>query len=535
MVLVMLICTALAQIAVASSKEEAYEVVRSVDVRDGGLMYISDSIYVEPGRTVKVGFDIALKDKLVTFYAEQPTVETRYTEEEQPPSLFFIEMRNVGGQAVRAKLVTVFKDLVTEEDSKTFVANVPVLPVIKKTVASFYMVVRFPSGSEVSLPERPGFNYTDTRDGVFTEAKDVDLLSPASVAVKFKNDRFSITFVERADVTVYLENQRRVSFSLKVVNHGKSSISEVKLLLPANATLLGVKDSLGALSSSYTRETGSLVVKPRWEVRGGERVSFTVEYLEPYATQPGGTYALGYPSLLDAAYGEYVLKVILPPGYDFKGSSPEPDELFKDQSGATVLSYVSRGVATLKPRATVSISYVEGMSLVPYLPYLWVATLSAIVSAAVVHRLSRKAKAPALSEEVKEALKAVTSRIPEVARACERLASSIPSDKKSLSRWSRGVYEGELAAIKRDADRVGALKKRLGGFPEIMAKLSSLEAQVSELLGTMTALGRAVEDFRLGRIGKVSYDRITKEYAKDVSSLSSRIRDMAREIEAYLR
>lgn len=535
-ILIILACTVLAQVAVVSSEEKVYEVIRNVEVKDGGLVYVSDSMYIEPGKTIRVGFDMTLKDNLVAFYAEQATIETRYVEEEeQLPSLFFIEIKNVGEQTIRTSLVTVFKNLVTEEDSKTFVANVPMLPVLRKTVESFYMVARFPSGSTVELPERPGFNYTAMRDGVFTEAKDMDLLSPTSVSVTFKNDKFSILSIERADVTVFLGDQRHVSFYLKIVNNGKSSINEVKLLLPKDATLLNVKDSLGTLSYNYIQENNMLTVKTRWEVKGGEKVSFIVEYLEPTVQKSEGTYVLSYPSLLDVAYEEYVLEVVLPPGYELKESSPEPKEFIKDQSGITMLTYVSRSIATLQPKSTISINYVVSMGLVPYLPYLWVATFGALLASAITYKLSRKPKAPVPPEELREALKTLTSSALGMVRACEKLVSSIPLDKKSISKWSRSAYESELASIKRDADRVSATKKRLGGFPEIMTKLAPLEVQITELLGIMTALGMTVEDFRLGRIGKAVYERITREYTKDVSSLTSRIMDTIRDIEASLR
>ena len=531
-ILIILVCTALAQFTVASS-EEVYEVIRNVEVRDNGLMYISDSLYIGPGKTAVVGFDMALKDKLVTFYVEQATIEARYLEE--PPYLFFIEMKNTGEQTVRANLVTIFKNLVTEKDSKTFVANVPVLPVIKKTVTSFYMVAHFPKGSKVELPERPGFNYTAAMDGIFMEAKDIDLLSPMSVSVRFKNDYFSILFVERAEVTVSVGNQKEISFYLKIANHGKSSMNEIKLLLPKNATLLNVKDSLGTLSYSYTQEDGVLKVKTRWEVKGGEKVSFTVEYLEPYTQELGNTFVLSYPSLLDAAYGEYILKVILPPGYEFKTSSPEPEEFVKDQSGTTTLTYISRTVASLQPKSAIIINYVAGMNFVPYLPYLWIVTVGVLLTTVITYKLSRKPRMPAPSEELKETLKTLTSGLLGIIRTCEKLASSIPLDKKSLSKWSRSVYESELVSMKRDADRIGALRKRLGGFPEITSKLGSLEVHITELLGIMTALGRTVEDFRLGRIGKAAYERITKEYTKDVSTFASRIMDTIRDIEASLK
>ncbi|MEM1665767.1 MAG: hypothetical protein QXW12_00225 [Nitrososphaerota archaeon] len=534
-ILIVLACTVLAQFTVVSSEEEVYEVVRTVNVKDGGLVYVSDSMYIEPGKTIRVGFDMALKDKLVAFYTEQATIETRYVEEEQLQSLFFIEMKNVGEQAIRASLVTVFKNLVTEEDSKTFVVNVPMLPVLRKTVKSFYMVTRFPIGSIVELPERPGFNYTTTKDGIFMEAKDVDLLSPTGVSVKFKNDKFSILSVERAGVTVSLGNQRYVSFYLKIVNHGKSSINEIKLLLPKDAALLNVKDSLGTLSYNYIRENSTLIVKTRWEVKSGEKVSFTVEYLGPSVQEPEDTRVLSYPSLLDVVYGEYVLKVVLPPGYELKVSSPEPEELIRDQSGTTMLTYISRNVATIQPKSTIIIDYVTGMSLIPYLPYLWVATFGVLLMSTITYKLSRKPKAPAPPEELKEALKTLTSGVLGMVRDCEKLASSIPLDKKSLSKWSRSAYESELASIKRDADKVSAIKKKLGGFPDIMAKLSPLEVQITELLGTMTALSRTIEDFRLGRIGKAAYERIIREYTKDVSSLTSRIIEIIRDIEASLR
>ena len=531
-ILIILVCTALAQFTVASS-EEVYEVIRNVEVRDNGLMYISDSLYIGPGKTAVVGFDMALKDMLVTFYVEQATIEARYLEE--PPYLFFIEMKNTGEQTVRANLVTIFKNLVTEKDSKTFVANVPVLPVIKKTVTSFYMVAHFPKGSKVELPERPGFNYTAAMDGIFMEAKDIDLLSPMSVSVRFKNDYFSILFVERAEVTVSVGNQKEISFYLKIANHGKSSMNEIKLLLPKNATLLNVKDSLGTLSYSYTQEDGVLKVKTRWEVKGGEKVSFTVEYLEPYTQELGNTFVLSYPSLLDVAYGEYILKVILPPGYEFKTSSPEPEEFVKDQSGTTTLTYISRTVASLQPKSAIIINYVAGMNFVPYLPYLWIVTVGVLLTTVITYKLSRKPRMPAPSEELKETLKTLTSGVLGIIRTCEKLASSIPLDKKSLSKWSRSVYESELVSMKRDADRIGALRKRLGGFPEITSKLGSLEVHITELLGIMTALGRTVEDFRLGRIGKAAYERITKEYTKDVSTFASRIMDTIRDIEASLK
>jgi hypothetical protein len=531
-ILIILVCTMLAQFTLASS-EETYEVVRNVEVRDGGLVYVSDNLYIGPGKTAVVGFDIALKDNLVAFYVEQATIEARYVEE--PPHLFLIEMKNTGEQTVRANLVTIFKNLVTEEGSKTFVANIPVLPVIKKTVTSFYMVARFPNGSKVELPKRPGFNYTAAMDGVFTEAKDIDLLTPTNVSVRFKNDYFSILFVEKAEVTVSVGNQKEVSFYLKIANHGKSSINEIKLLLPKYATLLNVKDSLGTLSYSYTQENGVLKVKTRWEVKGGEKVSFTVEYLEPYAQELGNTFTLNYPSLLDVAYGEYILKVILPPGYEFRESSPEPEEFVKDQSGTTTITYISRSVASLQPKSTISISYVASMNFVQYLPYLWIATFGALLTTVITYKLSRKPKVPVPSEELKETLKTLTSDVLGIVRTCEKLASSIPLDKKSLSKWSKSTYESELVGMKRDADRIGTLRKRLGGFPEITSKLSSLEVQIMELLGTMTALGRTVEDFRLGRIGKAAYERITREYTKDISSLTSRIMDTTKDIEASLR
>ncbi|MCS7136145.1 MAG: hypothetical protein RMJ14_00905 [Nitrososphaerota archaeon] len=534
-ILIALVCTMLVQFNVIYSEEEKYEVVRSVEVKDGGLVYISDSIYIEPGKTAEVGFDITLKDNLVAFYTEQATIKVRYTEEEQLPSLFFIEMKNIGEKTVRANLVTVFKNLVVEEESKVFVANVPILPVLRKTVTSFYMVVRFPGGSKVELPERPGFNYTATMDGVFMEAKDVDLLSPTSISVKFKNDKFSILFVERAEVTFFVGNQRQVAFYLKIANHGKSSISEVKLLLPKDATLLNVKDSLGTLSYNYAQENRTLRVNTRWEVKGGEKVSFTVEYLEPRSKEPEGTYISSYPSLLDVAYGEYILKIVLPSGYEFIKSSPEPEEFVKDESGTTRLTYISKSIATLQPKSTININYVTGINFVSYLPYLWIATFAVLLTTIVTYKISRKPKAPPLPEELKESLKALTSSVLGMIRACEKLASSIPLDKKLVVKWSKSTYESELTSIRRDMDKIAALKKRFGGFPEITAKLSSLEVQITELLGIMVALGRTVEDFRLGRIGKTAYERITKEYTRDVSSLSSRVVDTTRDIEAYLK
>lgn len=530
-----LVCIVLTPSAVAFSEEKTYEVIRNVEVKDGGLVYVLDSTYIDPGKTIRVGFDINLKDKLVAFYAEQAAIETRYVEEELLPSLFFIEIKNVGDQTIRAGLVTVFKNLVVEEDSKTFVANVPVFPVLRKTVESFYMVVRFPSGSAVELPERPGFNYTSMKDGVFMEAKNINLLSPMSVSVKFKNDKFSILFVERADVTVSIGDQRHVSFYLKIVNYGKSPINEINLLLPKDATLLNVKDDFGALSYSYMQEYGTLTVKTRWEVRSGEKVSFILEYLEPNVQELRNTCVLSFPSLLDVAYDRYILKVILPPGYEFKTSSPEPDEFVRDQSGTTTLVYIGRNVATLQPKFTISINYVPTMSLISYLPYLWIVAFGTLLTSAIIYRFSRRIKAPMPPEELKETLKTLTSGILTMIRNCEKLASSVPPDKKSLSRWSKSVYESELASIKKDIDKISTMKKKLGGFPEIMTKLGPLEVQLTELLGIMTALGRTVEDFRLGRIGKVAYERITKEYTKDVSSLIFKITDMIRDIEASIK
>ncbi len=533
--LILLVYTVLVQFAVISSEEDVYEVVRNVEVKDGGLVCVSDSMRIDPGKAIKVGFDMTLRDKLVTFYAEQATIETRYVEEEQLPSLFFIEIKNVGEQIIKASLVTIFKSLVTEEGSRTFAVDIPVLPVLKKTVKSFYMLARFPSGSVVELPERPGFNYTATMDGVFTEARDVELLSPMSVTVRFRNDKFSILSVERADVSIFIGDQRYVSFYLKIANHGKSSISEIKLLLPKGATLLKVKDNLGTLSYSYVQESGALTVKTRWELKSGEKVSFTVEYSEPHVQETDGTYIMSYPSLLDVAYEEYVLKIILPPGYNFRTTSPEPEEFIREHNGAVVLTYVNKGVATLQPKSTVSISYVAGMSFVQYLPYLWVVTFCAFLTSAIAYKLSRKPKALALPEELKETIKTLASSVLGMVRTCEKLASSIPFDKKLASRWSKSAYESELTSIKRDADRVSALKNKLGSFPEITAKLGLLETQIVELLGIMTALGRVVEDFRLGRIGKAAYERITKEYTKDVSMFASRIMDTAKDIEASLR
>lgn len=518
---------------VSASSQANYDVERIVEIRNNGLVYVIDSLNIKAGGSIAIGFDIRLKDKLITYYAENPELKIRYLEDGDQALLFFIEVSNPTDRDLRAKITTVFMNLISEKERGSFIVNIPTLPVLKRTVGSFYLLVKFPSGSQVGLVERPGFNYTEDGQSIYAELRNVDLITPDIVSVNFKNGNYRMLVIELADVRISLDTYRRVSYFLRVLNNGKSTIDTIDLNLPVGAKVLSVKDSIGDLTYQYDPDTGLLSVKTRLKLKEGERFSFTINYIEE-GREGGILSSIQYPFVLDALYGKYTLSIEIPPGFNLKDYKPEPVEIYKDQIGSTFVTYTSLNILPdMKPY--VYISYSEGLAIASILPYIWSGIASIAIASILMYVLLKPAKKLILVESLKRSLTSTLHKVSETLTAIDTFISSIPSDLKEASKWSKGAYEGKILSIKRDLERLSELRRSLDKTSmELAEDLQTLESSISEILGTMTALGRAIEDLRLGRIGKLAYQKVVKGYIKSITDLKNKILDTIKEIESRI-
>jgi len=510
---------------------------REVTLHSTGLILLKDRISELDGsnRTVTLKLPRGLAENLLDYRAE--TVDglnlnvriVEFTENET-----MVEVMDVTSSSITLLFLVNGSALTGSTD--TFTIYVPIYPGLNMDIARLNFTLTIPRAA--IFEDYPSdFNISAGRLWLIREnlEKNAFRVEPVSIAesplIDVKEFSKTITVSEHGDVIV--------EEFYRIVNLG-SSASQIIFTLPANACEVYAKDEFGRLQSSTKTEgnTLTLTVKPRYELRRGDRYSLIITYKFP-AGLIVEHHLFKYSHKLSMELGsalpivaEYLRVNLKLPSYStIVDVKPEN---YTENDGILSWTLESSGhglvLSPIRQPPILTLNYNYNVLWSSFKPILW--TLCGLVTVVIGYYVYRarvvktvevipKVRAPVATKEISEFASAYEEKL-NLRREMRELESNYLAGNISKAEFS--------ARSMKIKNRIAELDKvienlkptiRLAGF---LDELTSIEEAEADLSICDVGLGELRSRYRSGKISKHVYERLLNEYNKRIRTNESKIR-----------
>jgi hypothetical protein len=418
----------------------------------------------------------------------------------------------------------------------TFTIYVPVYPGLNMDIARLNFTLIIPR--DAMFKDYPSdFNISAgklwlIRENLEPDASRVEPISiTGSPLIEVEEFSKTITVSEHGDVVVE-------EFYI-ILNVG-SSTSQIVFSLPADACEVDAKDEFGRLQSSTNTEGGTLTltVKPRYELRKGDRYSLTITYKFPaglmvehglFKYSHGLSMELG--SALPIVAESIRVNLKLPSYSTIVDVKPEN---YTENNG--VLSWILKSsdhtpvLSPIRQPPVLMLNYNYNVLWSSFKPVLW--TLCGLTTVAVVYYVYRarvaktveamsKVKAPVATKEISEFISAYEEKL-NLRREMRELESNYLTGNISRAEFSaRSIkVKNRMAELDRMIENLKPTI-RLAGF---LDELTNIEEAEADLSICDVGLGELRNRYRTGKISKHVYERLLNEYNKRIRTNENRIR-----------
>jgi len=509
----------LAALAPASSQQQAPH--RVITVSEYGLVYVYD-VLPKVGDSMKISFPKDLVKNLVNYVC----LEDQDPKLEVGDEVFSITVEPEAGEQVH--LLTIFKDVVSWNPvAQVFQLQIPLHPRVSDLGrTSFSVEVRLPKDAQLAEVS-PGSLNQSSAGTLSGKLSNIDLSHGdfQYLSVSFSSDVLKLIDIRSASLSIVLPD-RTMSLTLRILQLGGTSTSELTLRLPENLTLIEVRDPLGKLSSSY--EPGRLKVRFRQPLSGGQLTSFTVVLKASEGSQlissGSGVSRIGLLLPMNSTAWVYEVEVILKDA-EVRSWSPEPIQLRREYPEKTVLVYRFDHVDPISVNdLRLTLEYEPLFTPVKLLPYLVLASIAiTIASITAVYRVKAKpiVKKPgeALVDEgqlltlsYQSLAELITSRRIYDRGAARRSLLEARSEVRRRVERIRKLGE----EIKRDSPK---LRKEVDG---LVRSAESFEDAVDGLWDLVYPyLSKSMTRKRLDKVLERGYGELKKAYGRLAESLEA--------------
>lgn|GEM_PF-1411884 len=420
--------------------------------------------------------------------------------------------------------------------TNTFTVYVPVYPGLNMDIARLNFTLTIPK-TAIFEHYPSDFNISTGRLWLIRAnlEKNAFRVEPISIAesplIDVKEFSKTITVSEYGDVIV--------EEFYKIVNLG-SSTSQIVFTLPANASEAYAKDEFGSLQSSTSTEgnTLTLTVKPRYELRRGDRYSLTITYKFPaglivkhrlfeyshrLSMELGSALPIVAKSIrVNLKLPSYSTIVDVKPG-NYTESNGILSWILESSGHSLVLSPIRQ-----PPILTLNYNYNVLWS--SFKPVLW--TLCGFATVAIVYyvykvrvvktaEVTPKARAPVATKEISEFTSAYEEKL-NLKREMRELESNYLAGNISKAEFSARSMKIKSRIAELDK-LIESLKPtiRLAGFID---ELTSIEEAEADLSICDVGLNELRSRYRTGKISKHVYERLLNEYDKRIRTNENKIR-----------
>lgn len=541
--------------AASSSKPSDVEVDHVVEIRDGGLLIINDTVRLltTPGESIEIanytiGFPYVYKSNLDYAFAYQtsdPASRLSLQLDAGMGKIGFFGANAIfpqpisitGGGSFEFTAVFVFSDSIRQTES-VYNATFPAYPSLIQTASEANLTIILPVGLNYtsSSYEATGINFTRSTSGQrqyfnYNKASLTELSYEQAWITSIKAAS-PISLIDVNEVNRVIEfptlEQMDVSDSYRVVGTGEP-LAKIDLKLPEGAFAVSAYDEFGPISSDKVttgEDNGHTQASITFSLPydQGREVLFAVTYQLPWKNYVNTVSWSDFNVTLTPAENsgwtirKLTIAVNLP-----EGATPSYPSLSSSLSGvqnnafAGSLTFVYQN-ATPFSNLSINFMYKRLVFWESLRPTLWIGFCVVIIGAVVgAWRLVQPTAAPVPSAIVSirpEELRKFVDLYEEkrhLQRELDSLESQARKGKIPRRRYKvrRMTIESRLSALSRDLKTLQE-KVRTAG-PRYTDLMHQLEVAESELQGVEVDINRTEVRYRRGEISPTAYNKLLED------------------------
>ncbi|MEM2756064.1 MAG: hypothetical protein QXM89_01745 [Candidatus Bathyarchaeia archaeon] len=508
---------------------------RKITLYSTGYILLEDRIAGFTEKPLTLRFPRNITDNLLDYRAETAdglnlNVEIfRLTENET-----IIEIADYASSSLKLFLLINGSALI--EQREPFTIYLPVYPGLNADIARLNFTLTVPETTEFkNYPS--DFNKSAGKIWLIRENLEPDAFRVEQISITrsplFKVEQFNKTIIISEVGDVIIEEFYRI------LNIG-STTSEISFNLPVNACEAKAKDEFGSLQSSVKTQGDylKLTVKPRYELRKGDKYSLIVSYKFPAGLLTEHSLFKDSHKLsikLEPALPVFIrilhVNLKMPRYSTIVDIKPENFTVRKNDVLSLILeSRYTPILSPIRPQPILMVNYNYNVLWSSIQPVLW--TLCGLVVIAIIHYTHRvramktveatsKVRPSVAIKEVQEFVSAYEEKL-NLRRELRNLESDYLSRNISKAEFTTRStkIKNRIAEIDRIIEN---LKQniRQAGFSD---ELTTIEEAETDLNICDVGLSELRNRYRTGKVSKHVYERLLSEYNKRIRNNENKIR-----------
>lgn len=480
---------------------------RHLHVADGGLVFVTDTVYVSTDREIiRLGYPADIADKIVGYYVLNEN--GRIVKRGPVSGVVWLEVSpETRWSKTEISVVTVWRNMLVESAQGRYLLVMPANPI--RETETEQLSISISIDGTPSITSVTGVNATIAGDKA--SARGTVTKIPAnqfqSFSMFFEAPDLLRFHVEEARIVVDLESST-IRTSLVLVNEGDATLSSVDVVLGKSASFISARSGFTPLTTTWQAETGVLTLNFLQNLQRNERVNFEIIYTSKEAVKvEGEKVTVNPPKLLNASASAYYLTISTGPATQIRYES-EPWELKLLENNRRLITFKFSDIyMTSHEKVSLTVS----PSLVLPVPTFLLAAIMVLASFLAIKRSTKPQKV-------------VFSGGRQIRKNFESVFDSllIELDKLKPAEKPHKFPKAVDESIRTMRSYLTELRK----MPEASQVYPSLEHAVEEIASVVQALNRSSDDYANGQIPKPVYQRIYREYVKQVRKAVDQANDV---------
>ncbi len=529
---------AVALILTPTAITQIQEVSRSIELVDGGLIYITDSVSPQsPQAEIRIGFTKDMADKLLGYYVSGADASVSLERGENGALYFILKPVNGWPSGTAVSLVTVWRDmLVKTEEANKYRLIMSLTPLMGERISELRLSVKVPSSATITAADGAEFTLDEKKTTATATLRDLlpNQVKAGRITIDIGDMR--LLTIERAEARIDIQGGPQANLFIRIRNDGERTVNDIDIFFPSGASLKRATNGIEPLQTQLNEKAERLRVILKQPLRSGERVGIYIQFQYSGLVEVLQDRIVVYPPrLLNATVMDYFITMITPPG-DVKAITGEEwalKPLYQDRKEITVkLSNL-----VILPSTSVVLSFKPAAIPSALTPALWAGIILAAAVTAVVRKMRAPSKAAyRMSGEAKNTLREVVSIVQETLPSYQRLIENIRPDSSSFGSSQRALFEEKISSVRRARDRIMEMRRRAEkAVPDAINAVKNIESAFDDIITTLQALQRSYDDARSGRLTKHVYERVFSSYRKALRASENTVRDAIAVLRSQLR
>jgi hypothetical protein len=532
----------------SSSNFQVSKVDHAIEVREGGLVVINDTIRLSATDKVSLqnfsmGFPFQYGSNLdYSFAYETSNPDVRHLVGLDVGlgrigfygiNVIFNRTVDISeGGSYEFTVTFVFSNLVSQQTATLFaITGFPMYPSLVQDAATCNVMVTLPNKADYQDSSHIFSNITIDSVEILSHTRSpLENFTRESAWLTFSSDDFPIIEVNKIERQLMPDQWGNLFLAdlYQVTNKATKALSRLKVRLPQGAYSLSVRDVLGDPIKGWSKTENVVTVPLRNALNENEKTTFTVAYQLPqknYVNKYGWhdfKLTLNSFESFNWTIRELTVAVILPEGAEI------PEEVYNELALRVSEGELHIQKSTFQETVTFvflnvtpfhdlnfDLTYRHLVFWASFRPTLWIGVLAAVVAAiAFLWRAPRAPRVPTIPVPPKDIRKFVNIYEKKTRRLRELESIEKQALKGKISRRQYRVrkrtLENRISVLSRDL--AGLRGKMSVAGPRYADMMRQIEVAGTRLVGAETDIRRLETRYRRGEISKAAYRRLLNEY-----------------------